>query len=256
MTSSSKRKLKDKMQLGIMFSFAAGMVNVSSLVLFFSFTSNITGHYAILSSEIAKGNIFRIMIVLLWIGIYFSGSFLASLMQRARGASGGISVLPMIAEILCLFGVGLYGRFIYSETLVETELLVAVLLFAMGLQNGLTATVSGFELKTTHLTGLTTDMAINLSKLAGSRHDDNRVVKERLRLMVSIAAGYVCGGIAAGTIVHYSRFMVFVYVAGAMIAILVYNLSRSYSVKETHRRQRLGQRLQFGAAKPSSSGNI
>ncbi len=34
------------------------------------------------------------------------------------------------------------------------------MLLAMGLQNGLTASISNFSVKTTHLTGLTTDVGI------------------------------------------------------------------------------------------------
>ena len=37
------------MKLGAMTAFSAGMVNVASLILFFSFTSNVTCHYAILA---------------------------------------------------------------------------------------------------------------------------------------------------------------------------------------------------------------
>ncbi|WP_418511786.1 DUF1275 family protein [Corallibacter sp.] len=56
--------------------------------------------------------------------------------------------------------VGFYGHLFYKETLSETEIMVALMLLAMGLQNGLTASISNFSVKTTHLTGLTTDVGI------------------------------------------------------------------------------------------------
>jgi uncharacterized membrane protein YoaK (UPF0700 family) len=59
---------------------------------------------------------------------------------------------------LCLLFVGIYGQFYYQKTLEETEYLVALMLFATGLQNGLTASISNFSIKTTHLTGTTTDL--------------------------------------------------------------------------------------------------
>ena len=68
--------------------------------------------------------------------------------------------LPIVLEILCLLAVGIYGQFYYEKTLAETEALVALMLFATGLQNGLTASISNFSVKTTHLTGTTTDLGI------------------------------------------------------------------------------------------------
>jgi uncharacterized membrane protein YoaK (UPF0700 family) len=62
-----------------------------------------------------------------------------------------------------LLFVGIYGQNYYKNTLPETQFLVALMLFATGLQNGLTASISNFSVKTTHLTGTTTDLGILFS---------------------------------------------------------------------------------------------
>ncbi|MFA6151787.1 MAG: YoaK family protein [Chitinophagaceae bacterium] len=245
--SKENRKLNDKIKFGMMSAFTAGMVNVSSLVLFFSFTSNITGHFAILANELANGNIFKIAIALLWISLYFTGSFFSNFLIR-NGATSNKYLshsVPIVLEIICLVAVGLYGHYVYAETLIETEILVAVLLFAMGLQNGLTASIASFGLKTTHLTGLTTDLAIHLSMLFKKDIANKENIRNRMKLMGAIALGYLIGGVVAGKIIHYAHFMVFIYISVAMIIIMVYDWSKTFSIKEMYKKQRQRQSALF-----------
>ncbi|HTN16219.1 MAG TPA: YoaK family protein [Chitinophagaceae bacterium] len=245
-----RNKLNDKIRFGMMYAGTAGMVNVSSLVLFFSFTSNVTGHYAILANEIANGNLFKILIAFLWILLYFAGSFFSHFLIRSGASSNTYltHAVPMIVEIICLVSVGLYGHYLYAETLIETELLVAVLLFAMGLQNGLTASIASFSLKTTHLTGLTTDLAIHLSMLYKKNIKNKEAIRSKLKLMLSIAVGYLIGGAIAGKMVHYAHFMVFIYIAIAMVGLMIYDWSRTFSIKEMVRRERAAQKELFEKA--------
>ena len=134
---SNYRTFPDNLQLGVLTSFSAGMVNVISVILFFAFTSNITGHYAILAQEIAKGNWYQAAVVFLWIGLFMTGAFTSnSFVIRGEKNRYLSHAIPVFLEILCLLGVALYLKYGYEETLNETEALVGVLLFAMGLQNG------------------------------------------------------------------------------------------------------------------------
>src|SRR5690606_9289226 len=138
--------LSENIKLGTMMAFVAGVVNVASLLLFFAFTSNVTGHYAIIAAEVAKGNYYQMAAGLGWILTFFLGSSIANAMvinlnQWSRYVA---HAAPLVLEILCLLVVGLYGQFHYRETLTETEALLALMLFAMGLQNGLTASISNF----------------------------------------------------------------------------------------------------------------
>jgi uncharacterized membrane protein YoaK (UPF0700 family) len=242
-----RNKLNDKIKIGMMYACTAGMVNVSSLVLFFSFTSNVTGHYAILANEIANGNLFKIMIAFLWVLLYFAGSFFSNFLIRSGSSNNTYltHAVPVFVEIICLISVGLYGHYIYAETLIETELLVATLLFAMGLQNGLTASIASFSLKTTHLTGLTTDLAIHLSMLYKKNVRNKESIRSKIKLMLAIAVGYLIGGVIAGKIIHFAHFMVFIYISIAMVALVIYDWSRTFSIKEMYRHQRVAQKDLF-----------
>lgn len=227
---SNTRSLSDNIKLGMLTAFTAGMVNVASLILFFSFTSNVTGHYAILAEEIAKGKWFQVIIVMLWIFLFFAGSFFSNyiIIHGSKRKTYLTHSIPLILEIVCLLIVGVYGQFFYKETLMETEILVALLLFSMGLQNGLTASISNFVVKTTHLTGLTTDLAVHLSMITLKKYREKQEIRDKIKLMVSIASSYLVGGIIAGSITYWFQFTVFYYISIAMVFILVYDFSKTY----------------------------
>lgn len=227
---SNSRSFMDNLKLGSLTAFIAGMVNVSSLVLFFSFASNVTGHYAILAEEIANGKWFQVLIVFGWIFLFFVGSFIANFIIISSNSKRTFLThsIPIILEIICFLVVGFYGQYYYAETLVETEVLVAFLLFSMGLQNGLTASISNFAIKTTHLTGLTTDLGIHLSMLTKAKYRNNPAVLDKFKLLLVIAVCYSLGGVLAGSIIHYYEFKVFFYISFAMIFILIYDYSHTY----------------------------
>jgi uncharacterized membrane protein YoaK (UPF0700 family) len=225
---SNSRTLLDNIKLGSSTAFIAGMVNVSSLVLFFSFTSNITGYFAILADEISNGRWFQVVVVFSWISLFFLGSFLSNFLI-IQGTLKSVLLthsIPLILEVICFLIVGSYGVLFYTETLIETELLVSLLLFAMGIQNGLTASISNFSVKSTHLTGLTTDLAIHLSMLLKPSFKHNKQIRDKVKLLSSIALGYLIGGIVAGSVTHFFQFYVFYVISFAMILVLLYDVSK------------------------------
>ena len=65
--------------------------------------------------------------------------------------------------------------------------------FACGLQNGLAATFSGAIVRTTHMTGLFTDLGVHIGQLLRGQPADLK----RLRLYSSLITGFACGGAAA-----------------------------------------------------------
>lgn len=70
--------------------------------------------------------------------------------------------IPIIIESIILISVAIFGQELISES---PNLLAYSLLFAMGLQNSLVTTISNATVRTTHLTGLFTDLGIELSQL-------------------------------------------------------------------------------------------
>ncbi|SEK38606.1 YoaK family protein [Parapedobacter koreensis] len=222
---SNSRTLGDNIKLGTLTAFSAGMVNVVSLLLFLSFSSNVTGYYAILAAEIVKGNWYQTAIVFAWIFLFFFGGFVANFMVIHFNKQNKYFAhsLPVSLEILCMLAVGFYGDFFYQETLFETEILLALMLFAMGLQNGLTASISNFAVKTTHLTGTTTDLGVLFSMFTKEEFRSNPVLKGRAWLLGSIMLSYVAGAIVAGIAYFHIGFKLFYVISLFLVVVIGYD---------------------------------
>ncbi len=222
---SNTRTLGDNIRLGVLTAFTAGMVNVASFMIFLSFSSNVTGYFAIFAAELVKGNYYQVLVVASWILLFFFGSFFANLVVIHVNRNKYIAhAIPIILEIMCLLAVGIYGQFFYQETLTETEYMLSLMLFAMGLQNGLTASISNFSVKTTHLTGATTDLGILFSMFTKKSFRDNSELRDKAKLILSITTSYVVGAIVAGLIYQYVQFRLFYLVSGCLLVVLAYDL--------------------------------
>lgn len=237
---SNSRSLQDNLRLGVLTAISAGMVNVASLLVFFAFTSNVTGHYAILAGEIAQGRWYQVAVVFSWILLFFLGSFFSNfaVIHLNRKKPYLAHALPLLVEMLCLLAVGTYGQYHYRETLTETEVMVGGMLFAMGLQNGLTASISNFAVKTTHLTGLTTDLGILLSMFTRQEYRHDPALVGKARLLGAIAASYLSAGILSALLYSYIQFGVFYVVSGILVVVLVYDHCHLRFLKLRNRRRR------------------
>lgn len=236
---STHRTHDDNLKLGVLTAFSAGMVNVISVIVFFAFTSNVTGHYAVFAQELAKGNWFQAAIVILWIMLFFFGSFTSNfiIIHGNKYIGRYLShAIPIILEIICLLVVGIYLQGFYTESLQETEFLVGLLLFAMGLQNGLTASISNSAVKTTHLTGLTTDLAIALSMMTKKHYRKDEKVVEKIQLLSSIMFFYVLGGVITGVLYNTIQNYTFYIVCFFLTIIIFYDYYKLTILKYNHKK--------------------
>lgn len=237
---SNSRSLRDNIQLGVLTAISAGMVNVASLIVFFAFTSNVTGHYAILAEEIAKGQWYQVAVVFSWILLFFMGAFLSNfiIINLNRKNAYVAHALPLVLELLCLLTVGTYGQYYYRETLTETEVLVALMLFAMGMQNGLTASISNFAVKTTHLTGLTTDLGILFSMFTQKEYRQNAELVGKAKLLCAVAVSYLSAGVLSALLYTRLQFRVFYVVSCVIVVVILYDYSKLRFMKLIRKRDK------------------
>jgi uncharacterized membrane protein YoaK (UPF0700 family) len=221
---NTNRKLSDNQKLGALTAIVAGLVNVVSFIMFFSFSSNVTGYYTIMIAELTNGNWHQFSIVTVWILSFFIGSFLSNfiVVKFSKVNRFWAHAAPVILEILLLTFVGIYGSFFYTNSLIETEMLLLLMLFAMGIQNGLTASITNFTVKTTHLTGLTTDLAILFSLYLHKQHLSQPHLVQRVKLMATIFSCYLIGGAIGSVLYKFIGFSVF-YFASIILAFIVIN---------------------------------
>lgn len=225
--SQGDRSFSENMMLASSTAFVSGVVNVAGMIGFLAFTSNVTGHVANLANHIVKQNFHEIIIFLVWLLMFFSGAFVSSFVIRSLEHKSYYTAhsIPVILEIILLLFVAVYGRHFYDETQPEREQIIAVLLFAIGLQNNLVSTVSGGLIKSSHLTGLFTDLGGEVAEWFHPKTGRPQKVKEKILIRLTILSFYVIGGIAGGFFFNLFDFAIFYFVPLVLLTILYYDLS-------------------------------
>src|SRR5690606_25503921 len=128
-------------------------------------------------------------------GAFVSGVLTESVTERFHLAY----IMPLAVEILILGAVIVLGEAFYGTDQFPVVALACILLFAMGLQNALVTRVSQSVVRTTHLTGLFTDLGIELAqRLLYRGATEQSRLRKGIFLKLMIIAGFFLGGIAGG----------------------------------------------------------
>lgn len=225
--AKENRTLKENLLLASSTAFVSGVTNVAGVIAFLAFTSNITGHVANLAKHVVEQNFREIIVFFVWLLLFFSGAFLSNFIIRSlqdRSKYRAHSV-PMIIEIVILFGVAVYGYHFYDETRLEREIVIGAILFSMGLQNSLVSNISGGLIKTSHLTGLFTDLGADVAEVLHPKTTNTHAAKNRVLIRITILTFYFIGGIAGGYFFDLYDFRIFFCIPLILLTILYYDLS-------------------------------
>ncbi len=224
--SGARRTHEQNVRLAALLCLTAGFVNVSGLQAFRVLTTNVTGHAALFAEQLAEGNLRASRMVGLWMLLFLAGAFCSSFyIGRKSKHSNYRYIVPMLAEVSILIIVGTLG-FTYNHTVPQTELYAGSLLFAMGMQNAMVSVISGSAVRTTHLTGMFTDLGIDLSAIARKEQNGKRVLRQRIILKVVIISCFLFGGIAGGYLFKFMRYRTFYIPAGILLVAMFYDVFR------------------------------
>ncbi|HEX6244959.1 MAG TPA: DUF1275 family protein, partial [Polyangiales bacterium] len=93
------------------------------------------------------------------------------------------------------------------------------------LQNGLVASVSNSVVRTTHLTGLFTDLAMELSLLLRPAGRKDARLRFRFTLHSAILAGYLVGGVLGGLLCSRWGFSALYFSCCILLGVLARDLT-------------------------------
>ncbi|MCR8558052.1 DUF1275 domain-containing protein [Mucilaginibacter sp. BJC16-A38] len=225
--SKEDRTFKENLMLASSTAVASGITNVAGMVAFLAFTANITGHVANLAKHIVEQNFREIIVFLIWLLMFFAGAFISSFIVRSyiHISKYKAHSIPIIIEIVVLLFVAIYGHNFYKETMLERELVIGAIIFAMGLQNSLVSIISGGVIKTSHLTGLFTDLGGEVSELLHPRGEASSTLKNKIYIRITILSFYLIGAVAGGLLFDVFDFAIFYFVPVILLTILYYDLS-------------------------------
>lgn len=206
------RTFKHNLRLAALLSFIAGMVNVVGVLHLNVLTTNVTGHFAFFAEELEQKHYSVALSFLYFIFSFLLGSFSASFITEYFVKKGDHSAhkYGMLIEILILFSIGVSGSSNFNIGSYNT-VIACILLFSMGIQNSLVTQISNSTVRTTHLTGLFTDLGIELSQLFFYKRKEQKEklatsIELRLAIILFFFMGCVIGGflysyVSLGTLV-------------------------------------------------------
>jgi uncharacterized membrane protein YoaK (UPF0700 family) len=192
------RTLKHNLGIASLLSFVAGIVNVVGFLSVQRLTTNVTGHFAYFIDEVFKLDFWNGFVYFLYIFFFFLGSFISNFLVEiiSKKNDSLVYIIPTIIESIILLSMAFFGQFFISQ---NPDLLAFSLLFAMGLQNSLVTTISNATVRTTHLTGLFTDLGIDLSQLFFYKYKEQKdKLLSSIKLRLTIISFFFIGGIVGG----------------------------------------------------------
>ena len=194
--------------LGFLLAFNAGAINAGGFLVVGMYTSHMSGFVSMLADNLVLGNVVLVASACGALLSFTAGAALTAVLVnwgRVHHLRSGFA-LPLLLEAVLMLLFGLIGSTFNRQTPFAVPFTVLLLAFIMGLQNALVTKISSAQIRTTHMTGVITDLGIELGKMLywnGQPRGQGAQVRAnpaRLRLFATLLGLFTVGGVvgAAG----------------------------------------------------------
>ncbi len=202
--TSRDRTQRANHHLGLALAFVAGATNAGGYLAVQQYTSHMTGIVSAMADNIVLGQRDLVLAGAGGVATFVLGAACSAVMINfgRRNDLQSEYAAPLLLEAGLLLGFGLLGSRLADVQGLFVPATVMLLCFIMGLQNAMISKLSNAEIRTTHVTGMITDIGIELGKsvywnrrVASARPP---VVADRRRLatLAGLVASFFVGGIA------------------------------------------------------------
>ena len=184
--------------LATLLAAVAGAANAGGFVMLGSYTSHMTGYLSQLADNIVLQNIGLMVAAMVAIALFIVGAATAAFTinwarQHRPMQQYALPIGVQGALFLGLTGLGAAGL----SQAVTTHTSLGLLSFIMGFQNATITKISYARIRTTHATGMVTDVGIELGRAAYGVAFDQTVTADRskLLLLLQLLIAFLLGGI-------------------------------------------------------------
>ena len=221
------RTRRTNRQLGGVLAFVAGAVNAGGFLAVQRYTSHMTGIVSAIADDLVLGQVVLAMAGVSSLLAFVAGAAVTALLTNwaRRRQLGGEFALPLMLEANLLLVFGLLGANLELVVDVFVPSTVLLLCFIMGLQNAVVTKISQAEIRTTHMTGVVTDLGIELGRLVywnRTREADDehfvRANRDKLKVHGMILGLFFVGGIVGALAFKRMGFSATVPIAALLTA--------------------------------------
>ncbi len=203
----------------------AGALNATGFYAVGLYSSHMTGNTSAIADHLALGDLAGAGLYLGIVALFIAGAAVSALLINAgqRRRLSGIYAFSVLVEALLLTGLGCAQ--LWLPEMQRTPLLVFGLSFVMGLQNAVVTRISGARIRTTHVTGMITDIGIELGNLAdiafrrGSDRAQAALNREKLGLHAVTVLSFLAGG-TVGVFIYRAWGTVLIFGTAIVLAAL------------------------------------
>ncbi|WP_170295101.1 YoaK family protein [Paracoccus aestuariivivens] len=203
--------------LATILAFVAGAANAGGFFALGQYTSHVTGHLSEIPDRLVGGDLPHAATAFLAVSAFAAGASFSSLLINWASFRVGRRqyALPIALQgvfLLCFAWGGIFS------SVAGRLFALACLCFIMGMQNATITKISYARVRTTHATGMMTDIGIEIGRaMFGRLRPASGVRADRLKLkiLLTLIGAFVLGGITGA--VGYSKLGFFFSVPLALL---------------------------------------
>lgn len=198
------RSTKANRHLALFLAFIAGATNAGGFLAVQQYTSHMSGIVSAMADNLALGEVGLLLTGLSSLLSFLLGAACTAILVNwgRRRALHSEYALPLLVEAALLLLFGLLGSHLSTRHYLFVPATVTLLCLTMGLQNAIITKISKAEIRTTHITGMVTDVGIEFGKLLyrsqNSDTPDEHTVHadtKKLGILLSLIGLFFLGGL-------------------------------------------------------------
>jgi uncharacterized membrane protein YoaK (UPF0700 family) len=215
--------------------FQGGVLNIGGFLACHRFVSHVTGFATFFGAELSGHQYDRALGMLLVPFLFLCGAmvsgFLVDIPMKLQTKPKYYIVFGVLFVLVTVVVVGgfnkLFGTFGEPLNNFEDYVLLALLCLICGIQNATVTSVSRAVVRTTHLTGITTDLGIGIVRVL-NKHRLKSESAEDVKanwMRLGIILFFICGSVAGGFLFRqagYRGFLLPVVISGLLFAVTFY----------------------------------
>ncbi len=198
------------MMIWFVLAFQAGAINVGGFLACHRFVTHTTGFATHFGVEAAKGD-YVAAFGMLSVPLFFLFGSMISAFFVDRRLGMGFKPRYTLVMFLIFFNMffvliaaefGLFGEFGKTLNIYQDYTLLSLLCLSSGIQNAAISSASGAVIRTTHLTGITTDLGIGLVRVLSYKPKSQECTNEKLfnKMRIGCIICFLFGSTLAGLI--------------------------------------------------------